>query len=102
MCDFTCDNAGIQTIEVKVQPKSFITQISLFLILSQDGRPIAFFSRMLSSAEKNHHAVEKEALAIVEAVLRWRHFLMARHFISYIHVMSYYPAHRSKSRLFYV
>ena len=35
--------------------------------LSQDGRPIAFFSRTLSRTEKSHSIVEKEALAIVES-----------------------------------
>ena len=45
--------------------------------LSQQGKPIAFFSRVLQSSEKKHSIVEKEALAIVESCHRWRHFLLA-------------------------
>ena len=48
--------------------------------LNQSGRPVAFFSRSLSPSEKKHSAVEKEAYAIVEALRKWRHFLMGRHF----------------------
>ena len=48
--------------------------------LSQDGRPVAFFSRSLSPTEKKHSPVEKEAYAIVESVRKWRHFLLARRF----------------------
>ena len=48
--------------------------------LNQEGRPIAFFSRTLNTNEIKHHAVEKEAAAIVEALRKWRHFLLGRHF----------------------
>ena len=48
--------------------------------LNQDGRPVAFFSRTLSQSELNHHAVEKEAAAIVESIREWRHFLIGRKF----------------------
>ena len=48
--------------------------------LMQDGRPVAFFSRSLSPTEKNHHAVEKEAYAIIESIRKWRQFLIARKF----------------------
>ena len=48
--------------------------------LIQEGRPVAFFSRALSNAEKGHHIVEKEACAIIESVRKWRHFLIGRPF----------------------
>ena len=48
--------------------------------LLQRGRPVAFFSRSLSSSELGHHIVEKEAYAIIECVRKWRHFLAGRHF----------------------
>ena len=49
-------------------------------ILNQSNRPVAFFSRTLHGHEVNSAAVEKEALAIVESVRYWRHFLTGRHF----------------------
>ena len=48
--------------------------------LNQCGRPLAFFSRSLRLCEQKHASVEKEALAIVEAVRKWRHFLYNKHF----------------------
>ena len=48
--------------------------------LTQAGRPVAFFSRTLTSSERHHSSIEKEAYAIVEAVRYWRHFLLGRHF----------------------
>ena len=48
--------------------------------LNQNGRPVAFFSRSLRPNEIHHHPVEKEACAIVESLLSWKHYLVGRHF----------------------
>ena len=48
--------------------------------LNQGGRPVAFFSKTLSQCEQRHSSVEKEAYAIVEAIRKWRHFLIGKHF----------------------
>ncbi|XP_072395075.1 uncharacterized protein [Diabrotica undecimpunctata] len=53
---------------------------SIAATLSQDSRPVAFFSRSLNSSELNHSAVEKEAYAIVESLKKWRHFLIGKPF----------------------
>ncbi|XP_041989092.1 uncharacterized protein LOC121740463 [Aricia agestis] len=53
---------------------------SLAASLSQDGRPVAFFSRSLNDSERRHSSVEKEACAIVESLRKWRHYLTGRHF----------------------
>ena len=50
-------------------------------VLSQSGKPIAFFSRSLNPSERKHSPVEKEAYCIVESVLCWRHSLLGRHFL---------------------
>ncbi|KAK3889002.1 hypothetical protein Pcinc_006972 [Petrolisthes cinctipes] len=44
-------------------------------VLTQAGRPVAFFSRTLHGPERRHAAVEKEAQAIIETIRHWRHFL---------------------------
>lgn len=48
--------------------------------LLQKGRPVAFFSRSLNRSEINHHIIEKEAYAIIEAIRRWRELLSCRQF----------------------
>jgi len=44
----------------------------------QDGkwRPIAFLSRTIQVAEKNYEIYDKELLAIVEALAKWRQYLL--------------------------
>lgn len=44
-------------------------------VLSQNNRPIAYFSRTLSHTEKNHSVIEREAMAIIEAVRRWSEYI---------------------------
>ena len=56
------------------------SDIGISATLNQSGRPVAFFSRTLSPAERNHSAVEKEAYAIIEAIRKWRHYLIGTHF----------------------
>nr|XP_026485607.1 uncharacterized protein LOC113393110 [Vanessa tameamea] len=51
---------------------------SIAAVLSQDGRPVAFFSKTLNLTEQNHSAIEKEAYAIVEALKKWKHYLIAQ------------------------
>ena len=48
--------------------------------LNQQGRPVAFFSRTLQHHEMLHPSVEKEAMAIIESIRKWRHLLAPRHF----------------------
>ena len=48
--------------------------------LSQNGKPVAFFSRTLQSGERKQPSIEKEAAAIVESIRRWRHLLIGKHF----------------------
>ena len=56
------------------------SDVALAATLSQNGRPVAFFSRSLQGSELRHAAIEKEAQAIIEAIRHWRHFLTGQHF----------------------
>ena len=44
-------------------------------VLMQDGRPIAYESRLMNSAEQNYTVSEKELLAVVHAMRTWRCYL---------------------------
>ena len=48
--------------------------------LTQEGKPVAFFSKTLSQAQRHFPSVEKEAAAIVESLRKWRHYLLGNHF----------------------
>lgn len=75
-------NAVLSTPDVSV-PFVLETDASDYAIgatLNQNGRPVAFFSRTLNTSERKHHSVEKEAYAIVEAIRKWKHYLLGSHF----------------------
>ena len=42
--------------------------------------PIEYFSKRLSSADRNYSATDREFVAIRLALERWRHFLIGQHF----------------------
>ena len=48
--------------------------------LSQQGKPVAFFFRTLNRSELKHSTIDKEASAIIEALLKWKHYLTGRRF----------------------
>jgi hypothetical protein len=50
-------------------------------ILSQKGKPVAYFSKSLSSKILGLSIYEKEYLAILIAVEKWRHYLEQEQFI---------------------
>ena len=52
-------------------------------VLSQENRPIAFYSRKMSPAEVNYPVHEQELLAIVATLKEWRHYLLGRKFTVY-------------------
>jgi len=75
-------NASLGSIQggVPFEVETDASDFVLAAVLSQDGRPVALMSRTLSACEKRYSAVEKEPIAIIEAVRKWIHFLKGRHF----------------------
>src|SRR5713101_1556914 len=61
------------------------SSIALGTVLAQPGagnidHPISFASRKLSTAEKNYTTTEREGLAMVYALQKFRHYLLGSHF----------------------
>ena len=50
-------------------------------VLMQKGQPIAFLSKALGEKHKTLSIYEKEFLALIMAVERWRHYLQRNEFI---------------------
>jgi len=62
----------------KVETDASEYAIGGVLSQEQDGKwkPIAFLSRTMQSAERNYEIYDKELLAIVEALTKWRQYLL--------------------------
>ena len=43
--------------------------------------PVEYLSHKLSAAEHNYDAMNREFVAIVSGLKRWRHYLLGTHFV---------------------
>jgi len=50
-------------------------------VLMQEGHPLAYISRQLKGKQLHLSIYEKELLAVIFAVRKWRHYLLQSHFI---------------------
>ena len=52
--------------------------------LSQEERPIAYFSEKLNYPKKKYSSYDKEFYAVIHALKKWRHYLMPKELVLYI------------------
>ncbi|MCO5577599.1 hypothetical protein L7F22_031430 [Adiantum nelumboides] len=86
---FRCLKEKMTTDPVLVLPdlsKSFVVQCdacgnSIGVVLMQNGRVVAYESRILSDTEKTYQIYEKELLAVIHALSSWKHYLLGADFV---------------------
>lgn len=49
--------------------------------MSQEGRPVAFFSEKLNDAKQKYSVYDLELYAMLQSLKRWRHYLLPKEFI---------------------
>jgi len=66
-----------EPFQVEADSSDFATGAVLSQQSTTDGKwhPVAFYSKSLSSVERNYEIHDKEMLAIIRALEEWRHFL---------------------------
>lgn len=57
------------------------SKLGIGAVLSQNGRPVAFYSEKLAGARSRYNTYDIEFYAIVQAIKHWRHYLVHRDFI---------------------
>jgi len=67
----------LDPFRVEADSSDFATGVVLSQQSMMDGKwhPVAFYSKSLSSVERNYEIYDKEMLAIIRALEEWRHFL---------------------------
>jgi len=55
--------------------------VGIGVVLSQNGRPLAYFSEKLNEAQRRYSTYDKEFLALIRALDHWRHYLLPKEFI---------------------
>jgi hypothetical protein len=65
------------------QVKCDASRIAIGVVLSQDDRPIAYFSKKLNGAKVKYSTYDKEFYAIIQALKKWRHYLIPKEFVLY-------------------
>ena len=53
------------------------------VVLSQEDRPISYFSEKLNETRRKYSSYDKEFYAVVQALKKWRHYLMSKEFVLY-------------------
>ena len=51
---------------------------AIWAVLNQEGKPIAYFSENLNDAKKKYSVYDQEFYAIVQALKKWRHYLLPK------------------------
>jgi hypothetical protein len=68
-----------KTFQVRCDMSGF----AIGAVFSQDDRMIAYFSEKLNEAKIKYSTYDKEFYAVIQALKKWRHYLVPKEFVLY-------------------
>lgn len=60
------------------------SNVAVGVVLSQEERPISFHSEKISDAKRKYSSYDLELYALVQALRKWRHYLLLKEFVVYM------------------
>jgi hypothetical protein len=57
--------------------------VAIGAVLSQDNRHVAYFSEKLNGTKRKYSTYDNEFYAIIQALKKWRHYLVPKEFVLY-------------------
>jgi hypothetical protein len=61
--------------------KCNVSGFAIEAVLSQKDRAIAYFNEKLNEAKVKYSTYDKEFYAIIQALKKWRHYLIPKEFV---------------------
>jgi hypothetical protein len=93
----------LQDFSKTFQVRCDVSGFAIGVVLSQDDRPITYFSEKLNEAKVKYSTYEKEFYAVIQALKKWRHYLVPKEFVLYSdnHALQFVTQHEKLNQKHY-
>jgi hypothetical protein len=69
--------------EKTFQGKCDASGVAIGAILSQNNKPISYFSEKLNDVKRKYSTYDKEFYVVIQALKKWRNYLISKEFVLY-------------------